>query len=109
MYGGLILTRCVVRLTLPSHRLNKQRPELVAMVQRQRDRWPWTDKRRKFNPSKTRYDDLKAALLDPNFGFTTSGPSTASNADGDATDGVEGTQPARRYVVSFACAPSSIH
>jgi hypothetical protein len=37
------------------------RIELVGMVQRQHDKWPWTDKRRKFNP---RYDDVKAALLD---------------------------------------------
>jgi hypothetical protein len=63
-------------LTIPTlNRLGKQRIELVAMVQRQRDKWPWTDKQRKFNPSKTRYNDLKAALLNLKLGFTTTNPS----------------------------------
>jgi hypothetical protein len=55
---------------LISHSLNKTRLQLVAMVQRQRDKWPWTDHIRKFNPSKTRTDILRSALLNPSFGFT---------------------------------------
>jgi hypothetical protein len=43
------------------------------MVQRQRDKWPWTDRRRKFNPSKTRIDVLRSALLDASLGFTLGG------------------------------------
>ena len=63
------------------------------MVQQQRDKWPWTDKRRKFNPSKTRYDDLKAALLNPKLGFTTASPSTI--VDDGTADADEGVEPAR--------------
>lgn len=46
-------------------------------VQRQHDKWPWTDKVRKSNPSKPRlgYDDLKAALIYPKLRFTTTSPS----------------------------------
>jgi hypothetical protein len=40
------------------------------MVQRQRDKWPWDDPKRKFNPSKTRIEELRAVLLNPSFGFT---------------------------------------
>ncbi|KAI0245421.1 hypothetical protein BJV78DRAFT_1263509 [Lactifluus subvellereus] len=86
--------------TASSDRLGKRRPELAVMVERQRDKWPWTDKRRRFNPSKTRYGGLKAALLDPEFGFTTPSPSAIvssvdDTADGGAVDADEGTPPAR--------------
>lgn len=85
--------------TLSLDRLGKQRLELVAMVQRQRDKWPWADKRRKFNPSKTRYDDLKAALLDSKLGFTTTSPSavvgSADDGAADADEAHEGAHPTR--------------
>jgi hypothetical protein len=53
------------------------------------DKWPWTDKCHKLNPSKTRLDDLKAALLNPKFGFTTTSPSAiVDDGTADADKGV---------------------
>ena len=61
------------------------------MVQRQRDRWPFHDKKRKFNPSKTRFKELRAALLDPKLGFTTPGRSLPeSMVIGSADDSTTG-------------------
>ncbi|KAF8481679.1 hypothetical protein DFH94DRAFT_844082, partial [Russula ochroleuca] len=50
---------------------NKTRPQLVAMVQRQRDKWPWKEPKWRFNPSKTKLGVLTDALLNASFGFTT--------------------------------------
>jgi hypothetical protein len=79
-------------------RLGKQRLELVAMVERQRDKWPWTDKRHKFSRSKTRYDDLKAALLEPKHGFSITSPSaivgSVDSHAADADEAHEGAWPA---------------
>jgi hypothetical protein len=41
------------------------------MVQRQRDKWPWKEPKRRFNPSKTKLSVLTDALLNASFGFTT--------------------------------------
>jgi hypothetical protein len=49
-----------------------------------------------FNPSKTRYNDLKAALLNPKFGFTTTSPLASTivgGVDDSAADVDEGMQP----------------
>ena len=86
------------------YRLDKRRIDLVAMVQRQRDKWSWTDKRRKFVPSKTRYDDLMAVLLDPKLGFTTTSPSLSS-IDGRADDGVAAAATAEPVRLSTAQGP----
>jgi hypothetical protein len=87
-------------------RLHTRRPDLVSMVERQREKWPWTHGKRKFNASKTRADVLKEALLDPAFGFTTMasppsmGVGNAENGgqrreglDGGLDEGSSGTSP----------------
>jgi hypothetical protein len=66
---------------LASHSLNKTRSQLVAMVQRQRDKWP-KDPKRKFNASKTRHAVLKATLLNASFGFTLPNEPTATGSGG---------------------------
>ena len=69
IYPPLACSPASINLLI-SHSLNKTRLQLVAMVQRQRDKWPWTDNIRKFNPSRTRTDVLRNTLLNPSFGFT---------------------------------------
>lgn len=76
---------------LMSHSQNKTRSELVVMVQRQQENWPWKDSGQKFSPSKTRIDVLRSALLNPSFGFTladmpASGPRHLENEGGLHTE-----------------------
>jgi hypothetical protein len=63
------------------------------MVEWQRDKWPWTDSKRKFNASKTWIEVLKEALLDPTFGFTMiASPGNAENG-GQVREGLEEGSP----------------
>ncbi|KAF8421338.1 hypothetical protein L210DRAFT_856872, partial [Boletus edulis BED1] len=47
----------------------RRREELVMMVQRQVERWPYHDGKRRFT-SKTNMDRMRAVLLNCTFGFT---------------------------------------
>ena len=49
---------------------DRWRSELVAMVQRQVDRWPYTGGKRKFSTMKTKVKQMRDVLLNPQFGCT---------------------------------------
>ncbi|KAG2342615.1 hypothetical protein BDR05DRAFT_990215 [Suillus weaverae] len=52
---------------------DKRREDLVTMVQRQQDRWPFKEGRRGFT-SKTNMVQMRAVLLNPACGFTKQAP-----------------------------------
>lgn len=68
---------CVsVRLEVPyeaNDLQDKRREDLVAIVKRQQDRWPFKEGRRRFT-SKTNMAQMRAVLLNPAYGFTKQAP-----------------------------------
>jgi hypothetical protein len=50
-------------------RQGRRRRDVVAMVRRQQDRWPFKEGRKRFT-SKTNMTQMRAVLLNPTYGFT---------------------------------------
>ncbi|KIJ58455.1 hypothetical protein HYDPIDRAFT_34159 [Hydnomerulius pinastri MD-312] len=64
----------------PNDLANKRREDLVDMVQRQIDRWPYHEGKKKFT-SKTNMTQMRNVLLNPTFGFTKQTDATAPPAE----------------------------
>lgn len=70
----IVLVSLWIALFLTEHahaccRQDKRREDLVAMVQRQHELWPFKEGKRRFT-SKTNMAQMRAVLLNPSYGFT---------------------------------------
>ena len=112
-----VLVTLWIALFLTEHahaccRQDKRREDLVAMVQRQHELWPFKEGKRRFT-LKTNMAQMRAVLLNPLYGFTKPPASSSKqvaaqcNSDNTAVDELITPPPPARPLSPSPSAPSA--